>query len=95
MCEGDLVLTNPAKVFVWSNKLDYAFDSLIKVKLDEGDPKDTLEAVEELQSAFGDLEGMVMEARRDLRNNAMEVLMQVGYSVAEIVVVIDRINWQG
>jgi hypothetical protein len=60
ICEGDLVLSTPPKVFVWSNELDYVVDSLIKVKLDEGDPKEMLDAVEELQSALGDLEGMVV-----------------------------------
>ncbi len=53
MCEGDLVLSNSPKVFVWSNKLDFAVDSLIKVKLDEGDPKDTLEAVENFNWLLG------------------------------------------
>ncbi len=69
-------------------------ESLIKVKLDEGDPKDMLETVEELQSAFGDLKRMVVEARQNSCHNAMKVLTHVGYSVAEIVVAIDRINWR-
>ncbi len=68
---------------------------MIKEKLDEGDPKNMQYAVEELQVAIGDLEGMVVKARWDLHHNANEVLTHVGYSVLEIVAAIDRINWCG
>jgi hypothetical protein len=53
-----------------------------------------LETVEELQLAFGDLERMVAEACQDLHHNVMKVLMHIGYSVAEIVVAMDHINWR-
>jgi hypothetical protein len=57
MCEGDMVLSNPPKVCVWSNKLGYTVDSLIKVKLNEGDTNNMLEAVEIHQSTFGIAKG--------------------------------------
>jgi hypothetical protein len=59
MCEGILILSKPPDVFVWSNKINKA---VIKEKLDEGDPKNMQDVVEELQAAIGDLEGMVVEA---------------------------------
>ncbi len=55
-------------------------------------PKNTKEAVEELQAAFGDLEGMVGDAWRSLHNDTIEVLNHVGSSVAKIVVAVNRIN---
>jgi hypothetical protein len=71
MCEGNLILSKPLDVFVWSNEID---EAVIKEKLDEGDPKNMQNGVEELQAAIGDLEGMMVEARRDSRHNAKEVL---------------------
>ena len=49
---------------------------LIELKLDDGAPKDkdTKEALEDLQAAFSDLEGIVVEARHDSCADAMEVL---------------------
>jgi hypothetical protein len=57
--------------------------------MEDSCPKDTLEAVEELQVAFGDLKGMVVEARRSSRSDALDVLTHVGYSVTEIVAAIN------
>jgi hypothetical protein len=68
----------------------------LKAEMEDGCPKDMLEAVEELQVAFGDLKGMVVEeAHRSSRSDALDVLMHVGYSVTEIVAAIDQINRRG
>jgi hypothetical protein len=58
-------------------------EGAIKAKLDDMNPKNAKEAVEQLQAIFGDLEGMVVEARRGSRNDAMEVLTHVDTSVTE------------
>ncbi len=81
----------PPEIFEWTNKLE-CLDGTLKTKLDEMNPKNTKEAVKELQAAFGDLERMVVDAWQSLRNNAIEVLNHVGSSVAEIVAPINRIN---
>jgi hypothetical protein len=91
MIEEDLALSNPPKIFEWTNKLK-ALDGTLKTKLDEMKPKNTKEAVEELQAAFGDLEGMVVDTRRSSCDDTIEVLNHVGASVAEVVVAINRIN---
>jgi hypothetical protein len=92
--EGDLVLSSPPSAFMWQEELDDV-ESAIKAKLDDMNPKNAKEAVEELQAAFGDLEGMVVKARQGSRNDAMEVLIHVDTSVTEIVAAIDWINKQG
>jgi hypothetical protein len=94
LIEGDLALSTPPKIFKWTNKLE-GLDGTLKTKLDEMNPKNTKEAVEELQVAFGDLEGMVVDARRSLGNNAIEVLNHVGSSMVEILVAINQINKRG
>ena len=38
----------------------------LKSKLDEGEPKNTKEAIDSLQAAFGDLEEMVVECAMTL-----------------------------
>jgi hypothetical protein len=60
--------------------------------MDKGDLKDTKKAVEDLQAAVGDLEGMVVEAWQGACNDVLEVLTHLGYSVAGIVVVINQVN---
>jgi hypothetical protein len=45
--------------------------------------------------AFGNLEEMVVEACRDLHHSAMEVLMHVGYFVADFVAAVNCVNWHG
>jgi hypothetical protein len=92
MGKGNLILSKPPDVFVWSNETNKV---VIKEKLDEGDPKNTQDAVEELQAAIGDLEGMVVEAQQDSCHNVKEVLTHVRYSVLEIVATIECINWRG
>jgi hypothetical protein len=67
----------------------------LKKETEDGHPKDTIEAVEELQVAFGDLEGMVVEACRGSCNNAFDMMAHLGYSVSEIVSAIDWINHHG
>jgi hypothetical protein len=94
LIEGDLALFAPSKIFEWTNKLN-DLDGTLKTKLDEMNPKNTKEAVEELQAASGDLEGMVVDTRRSLRDNVIEVLNHVGSSVAEIVAAINQINKRG
>jgi hypothetical protein len=81
LIKGDLALSAPPKIFEWTNKLE-GLDGTLKTKLDEMNPKNTKEAVEGLHAAFGDLEGMVVDARRSLRDNAIEVLNHAGSSVA-------------
>ena len=83
MCEGTLLLKKPPTIVVWEKEL--ADECLLKMELDQGSPKDSHEAVEELQAAFGDLEGLVVDSRRDLRKDALDVLTHVGFSVTEIV----------
>jgi hypothetical protein len=92
--EGDLVLSSPPSAFMWQEELNDV-EGAIKAKLDDMNPKNAKEAVEELQAAFGDLEGMVVEARQGSHNNAMEVLTHVDTSMTEIIAAIDRINKQG
>ncbi len=94
LIKGDLALSAPPKIFEWTNELE-GLDGTLKTKLDEMNPKNTKEAVEELQAAFGDLEGMVVDARRSLRDDVIEVLNHVGSSMAEIVAAINRINKRG
>ncbi len=94
LIKGDLALSAPPKIFEWTNELE-GLDGTLKTKLDEMNPKNTKEAVEELQVAFGDLEGMVVDARRSSRDNAIEVLNHVGSSMAEIVVANNQINKRG
>jgi hypothetical protein len=48
--------------------------------LDEGDPKNTKEAIENLQAAFGNLEGMVFDMHVDSQADGLEVLAHVGLS---------------
>jgi hypothetical protein len=67
----------------------------LKTELERGYPQNTKEAVEELQAAFGDLEGMVVELRRGSRKDASDVLNHLGLSAAEIVTAINRINKRG
>jgi hypothetical protein len=86
MEEGDLILLKPPKTFEWANKVNVAG---IKDNLDKG------EAVEKLQVAIGDLEGMVGEACIDARHSAQEILTHIGCSVTELVAAVDRINWRG
>jgi hypothetical protein len=57
--------------------------------------KDSMEAVEALQSTVCDLEGIVVETHRGSHDNALEMLTHVNYSVAEIVAAIDQINKRG
>ena len=63
--------------------------------MDEGDPKNTKEAIENLQAAFGNLEGTVFNMRVDSQADGLEVLAHVGLSLAKIVAGIDRINRHG
>ncbi len=84
----------PPSAFMWQEELNDV-EGVIKEKLDDMNPKNAKEAVEELQAAFGDLEGMVAKAQRGLGNNAMEVLTHVNSSVTEIITAIDWINKQG
>ncbi len=93
--EEDLILSAPPKLFVWKNELKVDYGILVKVKLEEGNPRNTKEAIKELQAALGDLEGMMVEACCDSCDDALEVLTHIGYSVGEIVAAINRINRQG
>ena len=93
MCEGTLHLKKPPAIFVWEKEL--TDEPSLKMELDQGAPKNAQEAVEELLAAFGDLEGLVVESRRDSRKDALDVLSHVGCSVTEIVGAIDRINKRG
>ena len=61
MCEGNLHLKKPPTIFVWEKEL--AEERSLKMELDQGSPKDSHEVVEELQAAFGDLEGLVVDSR--------------------------------
>ena len=61
----------------------------LKAEMEDGCPKDMLEAVEELQVAFGDLKGMMVEACQSSQSDALDVLMHVSYSVTKIVAAID------
>jgi hypothetical protein len=91
---GNLCLTNPPETFTWAKDLE-GFEAVLKGTLEELYCKDSTEAVEALQATMCNLEGMVVEMRQGLRNNALEVLTQVNYSIAEIVAAIDRINKRG
>ena len=93
MCEGTLHLKKPPAIFIWEKEL--AEERALKTELDQGSPKDAQEAVEELQAAFGDLEGLVVDSQRDSRKDALDVLTHVGFSVSEIVGAINRINKRG
>ena len=93
MCEGTLHLKKPPTIFVWEKEL--TDEPSLKMELDQGAPKNAQEAVEELLAAFGDLEGLVVESRRDSRKDALDMLSHVGCSVTEIVGAIDRINKRG
>ena len=92
LCKGNLNLKKPPAIFVWDKDLA---ERALKTELEEGTPKDTHEAVEELQAAFGDLKGMVVDSRRDSRKDTFDVLTHIGFSVTEIVAAIDRINKRG
>ena len=89
LCEGNLNLKKPPAIFVWDKDLA---ERVLKTELEEGTPKDTHEAVEELQAALGDLEGMVVDSQCNLSKDAFDVLTHIGYSVTEIVAAIDCIN---
>jgi len=93
MCEGTLHLKKPPTIFVWEKEL--AGERALKTELDRGSPKDAQEAVEELLTAFGDLEGLVVDSRRDSCKDALDVRTHVGFSVTEIVGAINRINKRG
>ena len=93
MCEGTLHLKKPPAIFVWEKEL--TDEPSLKMELDQGSPKNAQEAVEELLAAFGDLEGLVVESRRDSRKDALDMLSHIGCSVTEIVGAIDRINKRG
>jgi len=93
MCEGTLHLKKPPTNFVWETEL--ADERSLKTELDQGSPKDVHEVVEELQAAFGDLKGFVVDLRRDSRKDALDVLTHVGFSVTEIVGAINPINKRG
>ena len=94
--EGDFNLLNPSDKFGWNNELpEPPAASALKSKLDEGDPKNVNEAIENLQAAFGDLKGMVFDTHVDSQADALEVLAHVGLSLADIVAGIDRINHRG
>ncbi len=93
MCKGTLLLKKPPTIVVWEKEL--ADECSLKTELDQGSPKDAQEVVEELQAAFGDLKGFVVDLRRDSRKDALDVLTHVGFSVTEIVGAINRINKRG
>ena len=61
MCEGTLHLKKPPTIVVWEKEL--AEERSLKMELDQGSPKDSHEAVEELQAAFGDLKGLVVDSQ--------------------------------
>ena len=61
MCEGTLLLKKPPTIVVWEKEL--ADECLLKTELDQGSPKDAQEVVEELQAAFGDLKGLVVDSQ--------------------------------
>ena len=63
--------------------------------MDEGDPKNAKEAIENLQAVFGDLDRLVFNTPIDSRADALEVLAHIGLSLAEIVACIDWINHRG
>ncbi len=92
--EGNLCLTSPPGTFAWTKDLP-GFEVILKSTLENMFSQDSMEAVEALQAAVCNLEGMVVETCRGLRNNALEMLTHVNYSVAEIVAAIDRINKRG
>jgi hypothetical protein len=92
LCEGNMALRSPPGDFVWEHELE---DMSLKTELERGYPQNTKEAVEELQAAFGDLEGMVVESRRSSRKDASDVLHHLGLSVSEIVTAINSINKRG
>ena len=97
MCEGNMHLTKPPATFVWATELDSdrALERALKTELDLGSPKESQEAVEALQAAFGDLEGLVVDSRQEARKDALDVLTHIGFSVTEIVGTINRINKRG
>ncbi len=86
--EGDLMLKTPSEVWTLASNLKEPQITL-KAEMEDGHLKDTLEDVEELQVAFGDLKRMVVETRRSSRSDALDVLTHVGYSVMKIVAAID------
>jgi hypothetical protein len=91
---GNLCLTNPPETFTWAKDLE-GFEAVLKGTLEKLTCKDSTEAVEALQAAVCDFDGMVVEACQGLCNNALEVLTHVNHSIVEIVPAIDRINKQG
>jgi len=91
--EGNMALRSPPEDFDWEHELEDM--SSLKNELERGYPQNTKEAVKELQAAFGDLEGMVVELRRGSCKDASDVLNHLGLSVAEIVTAINRINVRG
>ena len=97
MCEGNMHLKKPPAIFVWETELDSerALERALKTELDQGSPKESQEAVEALQAAFGDLEGLVVDSRQEARKEALDVLTHIGFSVTEIVSAINRINKRG
>ena len=97
MCEGNMHLKKPPAIFVWDTELDaeHALERALKTELDRGSPKESQEAVEALQAAFGDLEGLVVDSRQEARKDALDVLTHIGFSVTEIVATINRINKRG
>jgi len=97
MCEGNMHLKKPPAIFVWDTELDAerALERALKTELDRGSPKESQEAVEALQAAFGDLEGLVVDSRHEARKDALDVLTHIGFSVTEIVSTINRINKRG
>jgi hypothetical protein len=92
--KGDLCLMSPSGTFAWTKNLA-GFEAILKRTLGEMYSKDSMEAVEALQAAVCNLEGMMVETRRGLRDDALEMLTHVNYSIAEIVAAIDQINKRG
>ena len=91
--EGNMFLRSPPEDFAWEHDIEDM--SSLKNELEMGYPQNTKEAVEELQAAFGDLEGRVAESRRGARRDTSDVLNHLGLGVAEIVTAINRINARG
>jgi hypothetical protein len=94
MWEGDLLMRSHPSDWCPPGDLDNQ-RIILKKEVEDGRPKDTMEAIKELQVAFGDLEGMVVEARRGSCNDTLDMMAHVGSSVTEIVSAIDRINRRG
>jgi len=91
--EGNMFLKSPPEDFAWEHEIEDM--SSLKNELERDYPQNTKEAVEELQAAFGDLEGMVVESRRGLHKDTSDVLNHLGLSVVQIVTAINRINVRG